>query len=720
MNVYLARVNSSLAFRFSYLLGKDGAYVVIGDPNLQEQLEPDERKTKAYSFLVTFREDKETLLRKLQQAGLSEAEFAEQLVRDLLPEYSPEQLSVSVVGHSDTRHYHYHVTILNEDLETGKALRIAGGKKRKRYQELLGKYYRLRFGFERGRYHLRTEGKPGLKRIKEIVLAEGRLKQADREALKEELTQLAVELYASGVVKNRDELLMWFEKEFGWTVRRKGDTYVSFETKVGRIRLRGGVWDARFDAGRIEGGTPAEEERAARVDRKRIAELRRELEKLGKELLAASEAHRNGRSENNRRELEEGAEEAPGLDGKVELSAVSIGFSGGLRDGMDGVEAERGKTKLEEQVLERDSALLEPRYSTVATGKHVRSSVSVSGWRERSEVTDRLREAYAVWEEQRKREIGLVKMLRPKLVLGKLGVPYKEVGQQIMARAVWRGEKNPSVSIQRKGNIWLWRDHGVPEGELGYGGSWIDLLMVTKGKSYVEAVRELRSWLREAEGWDVDIFSLPEVSTAKRVEIVETKPVTHPALRRYLRERGIRVGNLPEWLKEVHWELLDTNTGEVKHYFALGVKNINGGWQVRNRVWKGALLAGGVAIATESNDSEKIAIVEGIFDALTLRQAGIAGNFVILGGTKNVVQVPELVRDKEVILALDRDKAGLDAESWLLQRLGGKVYRLDIGPYTDPHDAYISGWQDWTVVEVPRMRWLDENEDLDQTLYLGR
>ncbi len=707
MNVYLARVNSPLAARFSYLFTRgEKAHVVVGDPALQEQLEP-ERKTKAYSFLVTFRENRETFLKKLKQAGLTEAEFAEQLVRDLLPEYDPESLCVSVVGHSDTGHYHYHVTILNEDLLTGKALRIAGGKKRKRYQELLGQYYRARFGFERGKHHLRSEGKPSLKKVKEIMLAEGRLKQADKEALKEEITQLAAELYATGVVKNRDELLMWFEKEFGWAVKRKGDTYVSLETPAGRVRLKGGVWHADFRG--VEGRTPAEEERITRADPARVADLRRELKELGKQLLEASKASRERGSTRNGRELEERSEEVSEMDSKVELDSTGTGLSGGLFDWMDRVEAERSKTELEKQVSSRSSTILGSAKPAVATGECVRSGVSLTGWRERSEVSDRLREAYKVWKEQRKEEIELVKTLHPKLVLAKLGVPWKEVGSQIMAQAVWRGEKHPSVSIQQRDGKWLWRDHGVPEGEHGSGGSWIDLLMVAEGLSYVKAVRKLRSWLREAEGWDWDIFSLPTNSPAKRVEITEIKTVSHPALRRYLRERGIRVSNLPEWLKEIHWEFLNTDTGEVKHYFALGVRTVNGGWQVRNRVWKGALLSGGVAIATESGDSEKIAIVEGIFDALSLRQAGVTGNFVILGGTKNIVQVPKLVRDKEVILALDRDQAGLEAENWLLKHLSGKVYRLDIGPYNDPNEALREGWQDWAVVEVPRELWLKSN-----------
>jgi len=706
VNIYLARVNSSLRDRFDYLLGRDRdpsqVHVVLGSPALQERLEP-ERKTKAYSFLITFRESREEFLEKLKQAGLSEAEFAERLVRDLLPEYDLDQLSVSVVAHSDTGHYHYHITVLNEDLSTGKALRISGGATRKKYQSLLGQYYRIRFGFDRGQYRLRSEGRPLVAKVKGIVAQRGRLKQADRESVKEELTALAAELYASGVVRNRDELIGWIERELGWELKRRGDTYLSFETPAGRIRLRGGVWDANFRG--VEGPSPSQEERIARADPSRVERIRAELEYLGQQLAEASKIRRAKGSPSNRASPEAGNEQVSEVDREVELGVDDGRLSGGLWVGLDD-EQEQASDRPEGPSMGSD-------LRGVGEGRSLhRPGAERASWRSRTEITDRLREAYAAWEGRRKQELELVKQLPPELVLNKLGLEWKWVGSQIMCLASWRGERRPSVSIQQRPDTkhWVWRDHGVPEGEFGAGGTWIDLVQVARGLSYVEAVRELRGWMREVWGADFDLLSLSSSEPRKRLKVIRVESVSHPALRHYLRKRGIRLSNLPFWLKEVHWKVLNEETGELKHYFGLGVQNVNGGWLVRNPFWKGVVGPGGPAIAGENNDDERkaLTVVEGIFDALAVRQAGVGRDFLILGGGSNIaagLKLIEELKPRKLVLALDRDRAGLDTERALLGALpdGVEVLRLDIGPYKDPAEALTAGWKDWNLIEIPEI-----------------
>jgi len=76
-----------------------------------------------------------------------------------------------------------------------------------------------------------------------------------------------------------------------------------------------------------------------------------------------------------------------------------------------------------------------------------------------------------------------IKQLPPEKVLSYLGIPYKQVGNQIMALAVWRGEKEASVSIQYKDGKWLWHDFGT-----GKGGDWIDLYRRYTGSDFKEAV----------------------------------------------------------------------------------------------------------------------------------------------------------------------------------------------------------------------------------------
>lgn len=217
--------------------------------------------------------------------------------------------------------------------------------------------------------------------------------------------------------------------------------------------------------------------------------------------------------------------------------------------------------------------------------------------------------------------------------------------------------------------------------------------------------------MREVWGADFDLLSLSENSEPrKRPLSVSYSEVKHPALKAYLRRRGIRVSDIPPWLKEVHWEVVDEETGELKHYFGLGVRTVGSGWQVRNPLWKGVVGPGGPAVAGENNDDERkaLVVVEGLFDALACRQAGVGRDFLILGGGSNITTGAKLIaelRPERVILALDRDEAGNRAERALIRYLAAmdmELLRLDLGAYKDPAEALVHNWSDWNLVEIPR------------------
>lgn len=714
MNAYLDPIKSPLRDRFDYLLSKPEAAVVLGDPWLQELSEPDFER-KAYSYLVTFKESREELLRKLEHKGMAEQEFVLNLLRDLMPAYDPESLSVSVVGHSNTGHYHYHVTILNWEPVTNRALYIPGGEKQKRRHELVSRKWELVLDLDRGRKRLFSDGKPGLRRKFQEMARRGSFRAVERQAVREELTALAGELVARGVVSNRDELIGWLQKELGWKVNRKGDSYVGFSTPAGNIRLKGGVWSYE-DFGRIANGLRREEEGIGRDKQAELERIQTELRELDEWFKRSVERRYAGSRSGGGTAASTGPEEAPNEDLQTAPNVAPGGIYTGSDGGLDGMEVEREQAQVGRQVFEGSGGVVQPQDWTVAGSQYRGGGLSVAGWKMRWEGEEMFRKAKEEWMEKRREEIELVKSLPPEIVLGKLGIPYKRVGSQLMALATWRGERHPSVSVQNIDGVWLWHDFGTDQG-----GSWIDLLMTIKGIGYVEAVRELRCWLREAEGWDWDLLHSQiqlETGYSSSAEITKIEPVSHPALIRYLKERGIT--HIPEWLREVHWERFDSYTGEKKRYFGLGVRNINGGWMIRNSVWKGTLGSGGPAVIDEPDPSGRIAVVEGLFDALALCQIGIAQKYVILGGTGNVVQaVPILYRmePKEVMLALDNDEAGKQAAEYLLDRID-RAYTLDYGNYKDPAEALHKGHRSWKIVPIYSYRREEESRDLSENLTL--
>ena len=62
-------------------------------------------------------------------------------------------------------------------------------------------------------------------------------------------------------------------------------------------------------------------------------------------------------------------------------------------------------------------------------------------------------------------------------------------------------------------------------------------------------------------------------------DIVE-KPLSHPALRQYLRERGISADVASRFCCQVEYRY------NGKQFFAVGFKNNSGGYEIRNRFFK--------------------------------------------------------------------------------------------------------------------------------------
>jgi 5S rRNA maturation endonuclease (ribonuclease M5) len=174
-------------------------------------------------------------------------------------------------------------------------------------------------------------------------------------------------------------------------------------------------------------------------------------------------------------------------------------------------------------------------------------------------------------------------------------------------------------------------------------------------------------------GVDIDLISEVKHSeeesfsfSGMKYELVELKEkeVTHPALKRYLKQRGIT--KIPKWLIEVHYWLKDKETGEIRKYFSLGVQTVTGSWILRNPMIKMNLRISDEqehSFAYLQNGNKRLVIVEGLFDALSVHQIARRGDFDLLimsgtGNAKKLLRSGVCERYGEVIVATDRDEAG--------------------------------------------------------------
>ena len=315
------------------------------------------------------------------------------------------------------------------------------------------------------------------------------------------------------------------------------------------------------------------------------------------------------------------------------------------------------------------------------------------------------------WQQKRQEELEAIKQLHPDVIFADLGISkVKRVGHRLNIYAPWREEKEPSVFIEQKGTHWVWKDFGT-----GRGGTWIDFFMELYGWDYVETVRYLRE-----RYLGIDTELMREIDQRKNIDDsfsfssrnyellkLEAMSVTHPVLKRYLEERGIR--KIPEWLKEVHYWTRDKETGEIKKYFALGVQTVTGSWILRSALKDEEKAKLNLKTSDEQehsfayiqNGNKRLVIVEGLFDALSIHQIARRGDFdlVIMSGTS---QTEKLLRSgifkryEEIIIATDFDGSGEGAKTDIFlylaeNKLPVKLKRIEGGEKDkDINEAYLN------------------------------
>jgi len=282
----------------------------------------------------------------------------------------------------------------------------------------------------------------------------------------------------------------------------------------------------------------------------------------------------------------------------------------------------------------------------------------------------------------RETELHRIKSIAPEKILNDLGIPFIKRPSYIEAPAIWRGEKRPSVSIQQNDfGEWLWHDFGSDEG-----GSWIDLVMVLYGWDYITAVK----FLRDKYLGNFQIPAPKIISKSRRVftvKILEVKEIFHPALKNYLKERKIE--KIPEWLRELHWEV------KGKRFFGVGTRTITGSWTIRNRFGKWNIRESSNQRHSYSligKGSPYLAVFEGLFDALTWEQLGLKEtDILILNSVSNLDRALEVFGKYEVlILGLDNDDSGNLARRKIESQYSEKVLNLEFSA-KDLNDAFCNG-----------------------------
>lgn len=230
--------------------------------------------------------------------------------------------------------------------------------------------------------------------------------------------------------------------------------------------------------------------------------------------------------------------------------------------------------------------------------------------------------------------------------------PVKTQGYRLWYKSPLRQEHTASFKVQADINCWY--DFGI-----GKGGNIIDLaaeLYHTNDLRYL--MDSITRSVSVPSPQTVASFS-PQRQSAPSFTDIEVVPLRHRALVSYLQERGIPAQIAAEHCKQLHYSC------RGKRYYAVGFANESGGYEMRNKYFKGCIAPKDISLRRiRDGPSTDVAVFEGFIDYLSALTLGIiqGTDAIILNSVSNVGKAIRYLRDYNTIHCyLDNDNAGKSA-----------------------------------------------------------
>ena len=268
-------------------------------------------------------------------------------------------------------------------------------------------------------------------------------------------------------------------------------------------------------------------------------------------------------------------------------------------------------------------------------------------------------------------------------------LPVKQQGNSLWYKSPLREETEASFKVNTELNRWY--DFGI-----GKGGNIIALAQELYSSDHMPYL--LRKIAEQAPHSRPVSFSFCQQPSEPSFQQLEVRELTHPALLRYLQERGIDTALAKPECKELHF------IHKGKPYFAIGFPNVAGGYEVRNRFFKGCIAPKDIShIRQHGEPREKCLVFEGMTDYLsflTLRMRNCptipnldGQDYVILNSVANVSKAIDVLHGYERIhCLLDNDEAGRKAYHDLEIEFAGRIrdFSHNYHGYKDLND-YLCG-----------------------------
>ena len=235
-----------------------------------------------------------------------------------------------------------------------------------------------------------------------------------------------------------------------------------------------------------------------------------------------------------------------------------------------------------------------------------------------------------------------------------------------------REEKTPSTKVDIRINRWF--DFGQ-----NVGGKLVDLVSYYFTQNTKKALDMIG---------DTSCILTSNVvcnNTGGEIIIKKVVEIEHQALKNYLNERRI-FDFFQDKIKQIHYTI------GTREYFALGWQNDSGGWELRNKLFKGCILKKDITTIIGEVDNDILDIWEGMFNFLSYLQYNEQPHKVIvLNSVANVNKaIIGIEKYKKVNLYLDNDKTGRQATKRLQDVSTGTIdYSSIYADFNDYNDYLL-------------------------------
>jgi DNA primase len=256
-------------------------------------------------------------------------------------------------------------------------------------------------------------------------------------------------------------------------------------------------------------------------------------------------------------------------------------------------------------------------------------------------------------------------------------------------------DHNPSFVWSAAKNVWI--DNGTNEGGRTF--ALIKALRHTTAKDTLAIIRDSGLYGKSYNPTMVPTkFSgtgkTSHLSRSKSLKLVAAVELKHPALLKYLKDRGINpnLQLVHKYLREVHYE---TTNGH--HFYGVGIEAGDGGYAISSSLKSGKGFVGPHLTFSHLNEysGPEILVFEGFIDAFTFLSRYPAYQtypIVILNSANLANQASDVIKTYEAAqLWLDNDAAGDRATTEIQQQmLSAKDMRLHLCGSNDVN-AWITG-----------------------------